>query len=483
MVNLKIAEAFEPLLRPKKFKVIYGGRGSGKSMTVAGILLLRMATEGIKISAMREHQNSIGDSVHSLFCAEIERLSLGGFTIQSNGITHNNGGEITYKGLARNPESVKSMHGYDVFFVEEAATLSKKSIDLLVPTLRAEGSELWLVLNPSSSADPVAMEFLKPFENELQINKFYEDDLHTVIKVNYYDNPFFPDNLERLRMKHKTTKSDAEYDHVWNGAYNDSVDGSIIKTSWFDAAIDAHKIERLQKAFKPHGCRVAAYDPMDDGNDAHGYALRHGSIIENVSCKDDGEIDVGCDWATSKVLNASADWLVLDGDGMGTGLKRQVSTAFDGKPVRFHMFSGALSGAGQDNSGVIYDKVDGDNEQAQPKTYADTFRNNRAQFYILLANRFYNTYRCVVKGEYVDPAEMISLDSEGIENIERLRSELCRIPLKDNNTGLLQIMSKAEMKKLGIPSPNMADSIMMAMWGPKVRRTRKTSALPQRKRV
>lgn len=463
-MKVRVADKLAPLLEPKKFKVIFGGRGSGKSMTVADLLLIKVM-QGEKVGCMREMMNSIDDSVHALMCEEVERLQLPGFTIQNNAIYHTSGGEIKYKGVARNPESVKSMHGFNVFWVEEAATLSKKSIDLLVPTLRAEGSELWLTFNPGSSADPISQEFLKPFEGKLK-DGFYEDELYMVIRCNYSDNPFFPENLEQLRLKHLETKPSAEYKHVWEGDYNDAVDNAIIKTDWFDAAIDAHKKDRLKEAFKPRGIRVTAYDPMDGGNDAHGLAVRHGSIIQRAECRDDGEIDVGCDWATGIASRLKSDWFIWDGDGMGAGLKRQVSDAFAGKVCKHHLFKGSSSGSGQDNAEQVYDSDD-----HKSTTHADTFKNNRAQYYTKLAKRFYNTYRVVTKGEYVDPDECISIDSEGVPDIERLRSEVCRIPRKMNNTGLIQIMSKQEMAKLDIPSPNMSDAIMMALWGPKIKKT------------
>ena len=356
-------------------------------MTVADLLLLRVM-QGQKVACMREMMNSIDDSVHALMSEEIERLELPGFTIQHNAILHQSGGEIKYKGVARNPESVKSMHGFNVFWVEEAATLSKKSIDLLVPTLRAAGSELWFTFNPGSSADPISQEFLKPFENKIK-GGFYKDSLHMIIKCNYTDNPFFPENLEQLRLKHKETKSNAEYMHIWEGEYNDSVENSIIQTDWFDAAIDAHKNEKLKEAFKPRGIKVCAYDPMDGGNDAHGLAIRHGSIIQKVACKDDGEIDVGTDWATEQANITKCDWFLWDGDGMGAGLKRQVSEAFGGKVCKHHMFKGSLSGSGQDNADLVYDDAA---ESDSRHTYADTFKNNRAQYYTMLSKRFYNTY-------------------------------------------------------------------------------------------
>ena len=466
MPRIQIPEKLEPLLRPKKFKVIYGGRGSGKSMTVADLLLLKCKTEGARISGMREHMNSIDDSVHALFEDEINRLELEGFEVLRSDITSDTGGAIRYKGLARNPESVKSMHGFDIFWVEEAATLSKRSLDLLIPTLRAESSELWLTFNPMSSADPIYQEFIKPFENELTEKGYYEDDLHMIIKTNYTDNPFFPENLELLRLKHKDTKSRAEYNHIWLGETNDSVENSIIKLEWFEAAINAHKLPRLAKVFEPKGAIVAAHDPSDTGTDAKGYALRHASIFKKVQAKDTGEIDEGCDWATGKAIQDNADWFVWDGDGMGAGLKRQVSDAFQGKKIQHHMFRGSLSGSGQDNANAVFQQIDV--TDTNTKTYSQTFKNNRAQYYMRLAKRFYNTFRCVENGEYIDPEDMISIDSEGVEDMDRLKAELCRIPLKPNNNGLYQIMTKLEMKNLQINSPNMADSMMMALYTPPI---------------
>ena len=109
---------------------------------------------------------------------------------------------------------------------------------------------------------------------------------------------------------------------------------------------------------------------------------------------------------------------------------------------------------------------DGDSD-TKPKSFANTFKNNRAQYYIELANRCYNTYKCVIRGEYIDPDDMISFDSEGIDNLADLKSQLTRIPKKPHGGGLIQIMSKVDMKKLKIESPNEADSVMMSLFKPR----------------
>jgi len=237
-----------------------------------------------------------------------------------------------------------------------------------------------------------------------------------------------------------------------------------IRLGEFDAAIDAHKLDnRAEGLFEPHGPVIVAHDPFDDGEDAGGLAVRHGSIILHVSAKKTGAIDVVCDWATGHARKIGADWFVWDGDGMGTGLKRQISTAFDGTRTQYHMFRGSLAGSAQDNAKETYQPAKGDKTA---KTYADTFKNNRAQYYIALANRFKATYDFVVKGKHSDPSEMISLNSEGIDDMVGLRSEMCRIPRKPDGNGLEQIMSKIDMKKAGIRSPNMSDAVMMTMFSP-----------------
>lgn len=458
MPKMQLPKKLLPLIQKKKrFKVIIGGRGSGKSHSVADICLMDAQTKGIKTGCFREFQNSISDSVYSLLSDEIDRLGLKGFEVQASHILYKDVDSFTFKGLARNPESIKSMHGYERFFIEEAQTISEKSLKMLTPTLRTEGSEVWLVGNPASSADPFSQRFIVPFQKELDKYGYYEDDLHLVIVCNYCDNPFFPQVLEDERLYDYEHLDRAEYDHIWLGKFNDTIANAIIKTEWFDAAIDAH----LKKGFKPRGATVISHDPSDTGADDKGLAIRKGSVFLDVLAKDDGDVNEGCDWATSKAIESNADLFTWDCDGLGVSLNRQVSQAFSGIKTEVRMFKGSMS---VDRPDAIYEPLD---NIRQPKTNKQTFKNKRSQYYWLLRDRFYKTYRAVVKGEYIDPDELISLSSS-IKELQSLRSEVCRIPLKPNGSGLIQIMSKEDMLKLGIQSPNMADSLMMSMEIPQV---------------
>lgn len=459
---MKVPRKLLPLIQKKKrFKIIIGGRGSGKSHTVADICLMDSQTQGLKIGEFREFMNSIEDSVHALLSDEIERLGLEGFTVQNTSITNTSGGEFKFKGLARNVSSIKSMHGFQRFVVEEAQFLSASSLKLLTPTLREDDSEIWMLANPMSSADPFSQRFIVPFEKALNRDGYYEDDMHLIIVCNYMDNPMFPDVLEQERAFDEENLTRNEYEHIWLGKFNDSIENSIIPVEWFNAAIDAH--EKL--GFKPTGAKIAAHDPSDTGPDAKGYALRHGSVVLDVQEMATGDVNDGCDRATDNAIDSGADLFTWDCDGLGVTLRRQVSDALKGKRIDFEMFKGSES---PDNPEEIYQPAGLllDNDDKRAKTNKQTFKNKRAQYYWRLRDRFYNTYRAVVKGEYIDPDTLISLSSS-IDCLDQLRAEVCRIPKKPNGNGLIQIMSKEDMLRIHkIPSPNLADSLMMSMINP-----------------
>ncbi len=453
-MQVQINQKLLPLLqKPKRFKIVIGGRGSGKSQGIADILLVEGQSRPLKTGCFREFQNSIGDSVHSLLKEEIERIGLPGYTATNSDIVSATGSEFKFKGLARNPDSVKSMHGFHRFWVEEAQSVSEESLKLLTPTLRSEGGEIWFSANPMSSADPFSKRFIVPFQNELAKHGYYEDDLHLIIVLNWRDNPWFPHELDMERNWDYTNLPRNLYNHIWEGHFNDSVENSIIPVEWFEAAIDAHK----KLGFKPKGQKIVSHDPSDLGEDAKGLVYRHGSVILDVQELTSGDVNDGCDWATGYAVEKGADLFIWDGDGLGVSLKRQVAEALDGKKIEYGMFKGS---EGVDYPSQTYMQVDKNTDIN--RSNKDTFKNKRAQYYWALRDRFFNTYRAVEKGDYIDPDELISISSE-IQNISALRAEVCRIPKHPNGNGLIQILDKAQMKRLKIPSPNMADSLMMSM--------------------
>lgn len=474
MPSLKVNRKLEPIFTaPQPIIVVYGGRDSGKSIGIGDWLLMKMATERADILCLREYQDSIQDSVHKVFKSGIEkRLELPGWDIQENRISAPNGARTVYKGANRNPDAIQSAQDFKYCWFEEAHRASQDSIDKLLPTIiRNPGAKCVFTANPQSQADPFSQRFIVPFLDDLNRDGIYRDKLHLIIKINYRDNPWYDwDQTEELRQHDLATKSRAKYRWIWEGDFNDEVDDSIISTEWFDAALDLHLDPRFEKAMRPTGAVKCAHDPSGLGTDAKGFAARHGSIVTAVKMRKFGDVDQGCDWAIDEARQAKADWFIWDADGMGYGLKSQVSERLRGTRMGFHPFVGSLSGAGQDNAEMIYLKDDDDLPiDRKKRKIKDVFYNNRAQRYSSLAQRFFNSYKARVRGEYVDPSEMISISVEGCESVDSLRSEMCRIPKAPNGRGLVQIMSKDDMRKIGIKSPNMADAIMMTEWEPPAR--------------
>lgn len=444
-----------PLLAAKKrLKVAVGGRGGSKSIAVGDYCTARVA-QGKKVLCAREFQNSIEDSVHGQLEARIDHNGWPGFDVQASRIVHESGGMAIYKGLSRNIEAIKSIYGVDTAWVEEAQTLSQKTLDLLLPSIRESDSEVIFTLNRGSSKDPVSRMLLKPHEKDLQRSGIYEDDEIIIVQINWDDNPFFPAELDEQRRRDKRILSDAKYRHIWEGDYSDTVEDAIIEPDWFDACIDAH--ERL--GFKPQGLRVVTHDPADTGKDDAALADRHGAVFVNVATKSTGEVDESVDWATDYAIERRADVFSWDAGGLGAGIKRQVGDNLAGKKIDIQMFNGA---SGVDRPGAEYEPIDG--EVLQAKTNSETFLNKRAQYYWMLRDRVFKTYLAVSKNHAAmyHQDELISFSSS-IADIDTLRAEICRIPRKPNGAGKIQIMSKDDMRKLEIESPNMADCCMMSL--------------------
>lgn len=439
-------------LSQKRFIVLIGGRGSAKSESVARLVTMKAKCEGADVLCGREFQSSIDDSVHKLLKTIIESEGISGFDITDRKIDCLAGGGFRFKGFARNSSAVKSAQGFKYSWIEEAQTLSEESIADLTPTIRAEGSQLYFTANPKNSADPFSQRFIVPYLDELLKHGYYEDDLHLIVMMNWRDNPWHS-VLEAERLWDKEHLSRAKYDHIWEGAFNDSVENAIISAEWFDAAIDAH----IKLGFEPRGEKIVAHDPSDLGPDPKGLVYRHGSVILDAQERVYGDVNEGCDWATDYAIQHQVDTFIWDCDGLGVTLRRQVDTALNGKRINAIEFKGSH---GVEDPGAIYQDVQ--NASKGKRSNKHTFKNKRAQKYIGLRDRFYNTYRAVEHGEYTDPEEMISISS-AIEHMAPLRSEVCRIPLKDTGNGFIQILTKAEMRKLKIKSPNISDSLMMSL--------------------
>lgn len=471
------AECLSPLfLRPKRFNILIGGRGSGKSLGKGGHGAIQMHDLGRNLMCIREFQSSISDSVHALISEEIKRLELTGFDVTDKTIRalHNNS-MARFMGLSRNPESVKSAFGFLDWWIEEAQFLSDKSLRTLTPTARqkpkkglpgkqsdVESDEVDITKvsmtfcgNPASSEDPFSQRFIVPYKDELDKRGIYEDDLHLIIVMNWSDNPWFDESgLEAERQYDFKHLPRSTYDWIWEGGFNDDIENGLIKPEWFDACVDAH--EKL--GLKPFGMTRVTHDPSDLGNDPKAIAIRKGNIITQVTSRKDLDVNEGSDWAVGLAINEHADIYEWDVGGMGVALKRDVNDAVNGKSMEAYQFNGASA---VDMPETIYEPSGASGTFGEKKN-KEVCKNLRAQCYLSLRDRVYRTYKAVIDGVMCDPGKLISFSSE-CEELGGLRSELCRMPIKPNTSGLFELYTKQEMRqKFKVRSPNLADCIMMS---------------------
>ena len=219
VLDIPTAEVFEPLIAASRYKAAHGGRGSGKSHFFAGLMVERAFAEpGFRGVCIREVQKDLSESAKRLLEDKIAAFGLGPhFDCQRGQIVTPGGGVIIFEGMQdHNAESIKSLEGFDVAWVEEAQTLSKTSLSMLRPTIRKSGSELWFSWNPRRKNDAVDEFFRGPSGAPAR---------STVVKANWQNNPWFPEELEQERIE-DAEKRPEEYDHIWDGGYKKVTEGA-----------------------------------------------------------------------------------------------------------------------------------------------------------------------------------------------------------------------------------------------------------------
>jgi phage terminase large subunit len=230
----------EGLFKKSRYKVLYGGRGGAKSWGIARALLIKGAKDPIRILCAREFQTSIKDSVHKLLCDQIESLGLLSFyEITQTSIRGRNGTEFSFVGLKNNVSNIKSYEGVDICWVEEAQTTSRLSWNILIPTIRKEGSEIWISFNPELETDETYQRFVANPPADC-----------ITMKVNWYDNPWFPDTL-KLEKDALKARDEEAYNQVWEGLCRQTVDGAIFAREMQQAEKDGRICRVPYDATKP----------------------------------------------------------------------------------------------------------------------------------------------------------------------------------------------------------------------------------------
>lgn len=223
-VPLRLPVKLLPILQPRRFKILRGGRGGGKSHTIAQVLLMRAMQQKLRILCVREVQKSLKESSMQVLKDYIERLGLSPwFDVLRDEIRCKlTGSTFGFSGLKdHTADSIKSWEGADIVWVEEAHSVTARSWNVLIPTIRKAGSEIWASFNPDQESDYVYDRFVK-----------HIDPKAWVVEVNWRDNPWFGEEMDDERRKTKALNDDL-YQHIWEGKCR-SMAGLLFKRRWFN---------------------------------------------------------------------------------------------------------------------------------------------------------------------------------------------------------------------------------------------------------
>ena len=426
---------FKPLIRKARYKVLYGGRGSGKSYFLAELAVEVSRRIGTVILCTREFQGSLGDSVYQLLIETIDRLGYTEeFDILKSTITHKGtGAKFVFYGIKNNVTKIKSIQGVGVCWVEEAEAVTKNSWDVLIPSIRGDkNAEIWISFNPKNILDDTYQRFIvHPPKDSI------------VLKANYDINPHFADTPLLADMLECKERDEDLYRHIWLGEPVADSELAIIKPSWIEAAIDAH--EKL--GFSAAGRRILGFDVADEGDDANATVLRHGSVVTDMQQWRGQDVIYSADKVYLYAQEQNIDRIVYDNIGVGAGVKAQ-----------FRRKNGKVQTLGFNAGGAVYKP---DAKYTDDKKNRDMFANIKAQAWWMVRDRFYKTWRAVHHGDSYPEDQLISL-SGSLHELEYLTAELSRPQVDYDQNGRVKAESKKDMKKRGIPSPNRADALVMA---------------------
>jgi len=460
---VEIFPAFKDYLQPARFKVAYGGRGSAKTRTFITLLLDNVLYYGWRVVAFREIMKSLDDSVYQEIVEEIARRNLGDhFNILRSEIQcPTSGGIFKFDGLFRNQQKIKGYSSFDCAFVEEAANVTFDSWKMLIPTLRKTGSEIWVCFNPESPLD----ETYRRFVTERKYPDAKGGKPYCIVKkINYTDNPRFPQELVDDMELMKESDPDL-FQHVYLGEPVANSDLAIIPPKWFAATIDLHK----ELGIDPSGGKVTGFDVADEGADYNAAAYVHGWVVDGVEEWKDNDPNSAANHVWAKSIDYGSEEIIFDAIGVGAGAKGELRNEVQRmelnskKPpaITAYYASGAVANPDdfyQEGYRVetieTYHGVDRKNR--------DMFINIKAQDYWGLRDRCYNAWKARNGAPY-DAEKLISFDSDKIPEkvLSKLKGEASQ-PRREYLNGKLRVEPKDKMKKRGVNSPNILEAVIMA---------------------
>ncbi len=418
----------------KPYKILKGGRFSSKTQDAGGMAAFLARNYKIKFLCIRQFQNRISDSVYTVVKEKIEQAGWDDeFDIGVSSIKHKvTGSEFLFYGIARNITDIKGTEGVDICWIEEAEGLTDEQWSIIDPTIRKEGSEVWLLYNPRLVSDFI----------ESRLPSLLGDDC-IIQHINYDKNPFLSSTARQKAERLKKIDFD-DYQHIYMGVPRTDDDAAIIKRSWVEAAIDAHKHLDIDMT----GARTVGYDVADSGEDKNAITVMNGSIalhVEEWKAPED-ELAQSAKRAWSAVGNGR---MIYDSIGVGAHVGSTLrETGIDSGFYKFNAGGAVVNPLEEYGAGV---------------KNGEKFENLKAQAWRDVSDRLRNTFNAINKGMEYSPSDLISISSDiptGL--LEKLKTELSTPHVRYSKRGLDMVETKDELKKRDIMSPNLADSFVMA---------------------
>ena len=461
---IEIFPVFQDYLQPARFKIAYGGRGSAKTRTFVTLLVDNVLYFGWRVVCFREIMKSLDDSVYQEIIEEIIRRGLDSHfkTTKSAIECVTSGGIFKFDGLFRNQQKIKGYSSFDCAFVEEAANVTSDSWKMMIPTLRKSGSEIWVCFNPESPLDDT----YKRFVTERIYPDFKDGKRYCVSKkVNYTDNPRFPQELIDDMELMKEYDFDL-YEHVYLGLPVANSDLSIIPPRWIAAAVDLH----IFLGQDPEGGKVSGFDVADEGKDFNARADIHGYVVMALKEWKDTDPNSAANDVWDEAVAFGSEEIVFDSIGVGAGAKgelRQRVAAMEFKsqiPPTITAFAASAAVVSPDapfDAGYSPETIS--IKETPSRTNGETFLNIKSQAYWGLRVRCYNAWKAR-QGKPYDEAMLISFNSATIDSktLNKCLGEASQ-PRREYLSGKLRVEPKDKMAKRGVPSPNIIESVIMAV--------------------
>ncbi len=426
-------------MAPARNRVLYGGRASSKSWDAAGFAIFLAQHCKLKFMCARQFQNKIEESVYSLLKIQIERFGLEDqFVILKNKIIHKyTETEFVFYGIWHNVAEIKSTEGIDVLWIEEAQFLTADQWRDLEPTIRKDGSQVWLVFNPQFTTDFVWKRFIiDPPPNTI------------TRKINYDENPFLSADYIRDVIEALRAEDEAEYGHVYLGEPRTSDNLAIIKRDWLMSALDAHH----KLSIDPAGSKRIGFDVADEGSAYNATAAAYGPLTLAVDMWKGGHDDLmpTCSRVFNKARSIQAS-ILYDSIGVGAHCGSKFRELNEWNRLR-----------------IGYTPFNAGGKVARPESFyqpgvknKDYFANLKAQTWGLVADRLRATHNAVRSGKPIAADQLIAIASE-CGNLERLFAELTEPRTDYDAVGRFRVESKKAMAARGVDSPDLADAFVMA---------------------